>query len=250
MFEQAVLSNGSTGRRMWMTSAGMLGEAIVITLAIAATLLWPEALPKVQSILVAPPAPVGMQTDQVKVQPKGATAPLRRVDLSKLIQPTAVAPHPQTLIEAPVPDPGAIPGSIAGPGVPGLPPGFLDALPAARSAAQPIERAKPLAKSPEPAQTIQRVRTGGIVDQPKLLHQVQPLYPSIARTAHVSGVVEITGVIGADGRVRELRVTHGHPLLTKAALDAVAQWLYEPTRLNGQIVEVITTITVNFKLDQ
>ena len=65
----------------------------------------------------------------------------------------------------------------------------------------------------------------------------------------IAGVVELAGVIGAEGRIRELQVTSGHPLLVQAALDAVRQWVYRPTLLSGRPVEVITTIRVVFRLN-
>jgi protein TonB len=65
----------------------------------------------------------------------------------------------------------------------------------------------------------------------------------------ISGAVELTGVIGVDGHIRELQIVHGHPLLARAALDAVRQWVYEPTLLDGEPVEVIAPITVNFRLN-
>ena len=78
---------------------------------------------------------------------------------------------------------------------------------------------------------------------------MEPVYPPLARAARISGAVELTGVIATDGRIRELRVVSGHPLLAKAALEAVRQWVYEPTVLNGEPVEVIAPITVHFQLN-
>jgi protein TonB len=66
----------------------------------------------------------------------------------------------------------------------------------------------------------------------------------------VSGVVELLGVLSTDGRIHELKVVRGHPLLVAAALDAVRQWIYEPTLLNGQAVEVAAPITVTFTLNR
>jgi protein TonB len=80
------------------------------------------------------------------------------------------------------------------------------------------------------------------------LHKVEPVYPALARQARVSGTVELLGVLGTDGRIHELKVLRGHPLLINAALEAVRQWIFEPTLLNGQAVEVSAPITVNFIL--
>jgi len=77
----------------------------------------------------------------------------------------------------------------------------------------------------------------------------EPQYPPLARQARVSGTVQLEGVIGTDGHMRELRIVSGHPLLVRAALDAVSRWIYKPTLLNGDPVEVIAPITVTFHLN-
>jgi len=84
----------------------------------------------------------------------------------------------------------------------------------------------------------------------KLVRKVIPEYPPLAKTARVSGVVHLLGVIAKDGTIQNLQVIGGHPLLARAALEAVRQWIYQPTLLNGQPVEVIAPIDVNFTLGQ
>ena len=86
--------------------------------------------------------------------------------------------------------------------------------------------------------------------QASLVSQVKPVYPPLARQARVSGVVILEAVIGKDGSVAEIKVISGHPLLQQAAIDAVSQWKYKPTLLNGEPVEVVTTVTVNFAFQQ
>ena len=81
-----------------------------------------------------------------------------------------------------------------------------------------------------------------------LIHKVVPVYPPVARTARVQGLVEFTAVIGKDGSIQSLLLVRGHPLLVKAAEDAVKQFRYKPTLLKGQPVEVTTNIVVNFTL--
>jgi protein TonB len=78
---------------------------------------------------------------------------------------------------------------------------------------------------------------------------VEPLYPPLARQTRVSGVVELVGIIATDGRIRELKLLSGSPLLARAALEAVRQWIYEPTLLNGEPVELVATISVIFRLN-
>ena len=93
-----------------------------------------------------------------------------------------------------------------------------------------------------------RVSTGA--QMAKLVKKVIPEYPPLAKTARVSGVVHLIGVISKDGTIQNLQLISGHPLLARAAMQAVEQWLYQPTLLNGQPVEVIAPIDVNFTLGQ
>ena len=84
--------------------------------------------------------------------------------------------------------------------------------------------------------------------QANLIHQVMPVYPPIAKTAHISGTVTFHAIIGKDGTVQDLTYISGPPLLMKNAMDAVRQWRYKPTLLNGEPVDVDTTIAVVFTL--
>jgi TonB family protein len=94
----------------------------------------------------------------------------------------------------------------------------------------------------------QRVRIGGNVEQKKMVHQVQPVYPQIAKTAHVQGTVILHAIIAKGGTIQELQYVSGPALLMRSAMDAVRQWRYEPTLLNGEPVEVDTTISIVFTL--
>ena len=89
---------------------------------------------------------------------------------------------------------------------------------------------------------------GGQVQSAKLLNQPRPSYPPLARQARIQGTVRLEAVISKDGAIEELKVVSGHPLLIQSAIDAVKQWRYQPTQLNGVAVEVVTTIDVNFTL--
>jgi TonB family protein len=93
-----------------------------------------------------------------------------------------------------------------------------------------------------------RIRVGGNVQQDKLVSQVRPQYPPLAKQARIQGTVRLSAVIGTDGDVKHLEVVSGHPLLVPAAVEAVRQWVYKPTLLNGTPVEVITQIDINFAL--
>jgi len=96
----------------------------------------------------------------------------------------------------------------------------------------------------------QRIRVGGNVIQANLIRKVTPVYPQLAKQARIQGVVKFTAIIGKDGTIQNLTLISGHPLLLEAARQAVSQWQYKPTLLNGDPVEVVTTIDVNFTLSQ
>ena len=101
-----------------------------------------------------------------------------------------------------------------------------------------------VAASVEPLQ----VRVGGDVKEPKKIKDVKPVYPEAAKAAGVQGIVIIETRIATDGSVNEAKVLRSVPELDRAAIDAVMQWKYTPTLLNGQPVEVIMTVTVTFSL--
>jgi protein TonB len=105
-------------------------------------------------------------------------------------------------------------------------------------------------KHPEPPQHQAPLHRSEGVMAAALIYKVQPQYPAIARTIHLAGTVYLRAIISTDGTVRQLEVISGNPLLANPALQAVRQWRYQPTRLNGEPVEVETFITVNFVLDQ
>jgi len=103
---------------------------------------------------------------------------------------------------------------------------------------------------PVTAGTPGRVKVGGNVQGAMIVSKVPPVYPAVAKQAAVSGMVRLAAVIAKDGSVQELTAQSGPPLLIQAALDAVKQWVYKPTLLNGSPVEVETTIDINFTLNQ
>ena len=87
---------------------------------------------------------------------------------------------------------------------------------------------------------------GSEVAQANLVNQVKPVYPPLARAARVQGSVLLQVTIDKQGAISNLGVVSGHPLLADAAVEAVRQWQYRPILLNGQPIEVVTTVTVNF----
>jgi protein TonB len=126
---------------------------------------------------------------------------------------------------------GGVPGGVEG-GVPGgVVGGVVGGLPDA----------------PPP---VQAVRVGGQIKEPKKVKDVKPAYPDIAKQARVQGMVILECTISPQGKVTDVKVLRGLPLLDAAAEEAVKQWIYTPTLLNGVPVPVIMTVTVNFKLSQ
>jgi protein TonB len=87
-----------------------------------------------------------------------------------------------------------------------------------------------------------------VVELARPIYRVEPVYPPLAITTRTEGTVRLVGILGTDGRIRSLQVLAGHPLLVKAAMDAVRQWVYAPTLLNGEPVEVQAPIEVRFVL--
>ena len=90
------------------------------------------------------------------------------------------------------------------------------------------------------------LRIGGQIRAPTKIKDVKPVYPAIARSARVEGVVTIEATIGFDGKVIDTKVVRSVPLLDQAALDAVRQWEYTPTVVNGVPMPVVVTVTINF----
>jgi protein TonB len=94
------------------------------------------------------------------------------------------------------------------------------------------------------------LRVGGQVQAANLIKKITPAYPTLAKSARIQGTVRFTAIIGKDGTIQNLQLVSGHPMLVAAATEAVKQWVYKPTLLNNEPVEVITQIDVNFTLSQ
>ena len=109
-------------------------------------------------------------------------------------------------------------------------------------------RSGPIA--PDDPNKKKRISVGGLVQQAMLVRRVEPIYPALARQIRLSGQVRLHAVIAVDGTIASLEVMDGSPLLVRSALDAVGQWRYRPTLLNGSPVEVETIITVVYTLNQ
>jgi protein TonB len=137
---------------------------------------------------------------------------------------------------------GGVPGGVPGGSAGGVIGGIIGSVPSAAPPPPPVKEVK--------AATPQRIRVGGQVQAANLIKKVTPTYPPLAKQARISGQVRFTAIIGKDGTIQNLQLVSGHPLLVAAARDAVTQWVYKPTLLNNEPVEVITQIDVNFTLSQ
>ena len=253
MFEQAVLSNGPAAKRVWTTFAGVTGQALLVTIAAMIPMIWPEAMPGHQSLLrvFMPGVPPGPPPKgEVGTREPTRTVP-RPWHESSVTLPTSVPQHPAIFVDPPELAPAGSGSGVAGGTENGAASGVLSAVMDSATRVAPPPRPPKVAHTAapvEPAAPI-RVKIGGNVHLGALIHQVEPRYPPIARQMRVSGVVELEGVIGIDGRIRELVVKSGNPLLAPAAVEAVRQWVYEPSTLNGDKVEIIAPIAVTFRLN-
>jgi len=103
---------------------------------------------------------------------------------------------------------------------------------------------------PASSSAVQRIRVGGNVQAANVLYNPRPAYPAMAKQARIQGVVRLNVTISKEGTVQDIQVASGHPLLVDAATDAVRLWVYKPTLLNSEPVEVVTVVDVNFTLSQ
>jgi TonB family protein len=115
-------------------------------------------------------------------------------------------------------------------------------------AAVPPPAREPIADNPIKPPRTEPIRIGNMVQESKLIHRVEPVYPEQAKSIGLQGVVKLSITINEEGFVYELKVESGHPILVEAAIEAVKQWQYSPTLLNGEPVAAQTTVTVVFNL--
>ncbi len=204
-------------------------------------------IPPIDPSLLAPrietPKPVKVFSAQRHAQKS------TRTDSNILTEPEAIPERIGFVDEATSPTiVGLLPPAVTN----GLSPLLLDTLNARGEITPPGPPPLPApAVQPPPPPVITKaepIRRGGNVQAANLTYQVNPVYPPLARQIRVQGVVVMEAVINKEGSIESLRVISGHPLLNQAALDAVKQWRYRPTMLNGEPVEVITTVTVTFSL--
>jgi periplasmic protein TonB len=222
----------------WAVTLSVVAQTLVLLILILIPLIYTQALPKamLSTLLIAPPPPPPPPPPPQAVPVKVIKPVARLLTQGKLMAPRAIPKDVAVFKEAELP-----PEPPAGSGVMGGLGGgdILGGLGGGSSAGAP---------PPPPPKAPSRIKLGGQVQAAKIVAQPQPLYPALARQARIQGNVVLHAIIDKDGRVGQLEVVSGHPLLVQAALDAVKQWRYQPTQLNGDPVEVDTTITVSFVL--
>src|SRR5580692_6983859 len=238
MFEEMVVSTNKAQKtnKPWTVVLSMLFQIGFLAVLILIPLIYTEALPKtsMSSILLAPPPPPPPAAVQVvKIKPVA-----HLMDAGKLVAPKVIPKDVKIIKEEEAPPDmgvsGGVPGGVAGGSMGGVMGGVIGGA--------------GTAAPPPPKVTPKRVSVGGNVQAARLVNRVQPVYPPLARQTRISGTVKLHAIIGKNGAVEQLQVLSGHPLLVQSALDAVRQWRYQPTLLNGDPVEVDTEIDVIFSL--
>lgn len=247
MFSDSLLEFGAhRKRKAFATTTSFIFNVLMICLLIITPMMFTESLPKAQllTFLVAPPPP--------PPPPPPAAAPakvLRQIQTDVLSSgalrsPTRIPQKVQMIREEEAPPPMPASGGVVG-GVPGgIPGGQLGGVIGGIVSATSSLAAVPKLVAPTP----QRIRISQGVTKGLLIHRVEPSYPPLARQARVQGDVVLTAIIDVEGNIKNLQLVSGHPMLVPSAIEAVKQWRYKPYLLNGQPVEVETTITVIFSL--
>lgn len=241
MFQQFILS-GEESRRPWTFSVSLLAQALFIAIAVLIPLLAKPMLPVLNAAIVslqlpkAPRAAAPPPTQQiVVVRPEAFNDALR--------QPRQMPDRAAILVEA------EAPAFAVGPSIPGAEEGGVEnGVISGLIRSTPVAPPQPPAPAAKPAPPVGPIAVSSGVQAAKIIKRVVPVYPPLARTAGISGVVRLQAIIAADGSIAELNVISGHPMLIAAAVNAVKQWQYRPTVLSGKPVPVNTQIDVNFTL--
>jgi len=193
------------------------------------------------TFLVAPPPPPPPPPPATAAQ-VAAQRPRTSITKGAIISPTVIPKQILMVKEVPLPADvsagvvGGVPGGVPGGQIGGVLGGILGGLPRA---------VRPPAPKP-----LRPIRIGGDVKPPRLIYGPSPVYPAIAKVAHIQGDVIIDAIIDTRGNVVQMHFLSGPPLLMNAAMDAVSRWKYQPTLLNGEPVAVEFQVTVQFQLSQ
>lgn len=234
MFGDTLLESSSAPRKgkRWPMATAFTAEAIVGGLLVIIPLLSTGVIPVSARVLIYTPIkPVTVKTVEQAVKPPRACVGCG--PSSARSTAVVLVSHNQNTIYAGPPVETTDRPELTRPGSDGP-----DNLPKDLIGDGP---AKTDVKPGGPKRIISQLAEG------QLVNRVEPAYPHIAAISGIQGQVKLHAIIGRDGRIQSLSAVSGHPLLVRAALEAVEQWRYRPYILNGEAVEVETLITVNFK---
>ena len=242
MFADSLLETSwaQRARRSWTTLTSFGVQAVIIGLLLLLPLLKTVGLPSTRPI--STPVSVGMPGAEPapRARTAGAAVVVRNYDEHQIMLPSRLHPVIQSGADDPEAQP---PGAFGGPGAglgAGPGPGLPNGLWTTPGGSNPVP-------VPRPATITHPIRIS-VIQEGNIVRRVQPIYPPMAKMAHVQGRVVLAAIISKAGTIEDLRVLSGHPLLVQAAIEAVSQWRYRPYILNDEAVEVETQITVNFTL--
>jgi periplasmic protein TonB len=241
MFEQSLLANPAGTRKTATFAASFTAQILVAGVLVVAPLFYHDVLPAWRVPAYVPTLAL-WRAPEPPVATASAPAKSSGLAMPNAFRPLVVlhSDYPQTTFAVVDFDAPALPATSTISALPIGGPSDLPRLERPAVAANKPEVVKPVPETP--------VRVGGNVQAAKLTKQVVPVYPRPALQMRISGTVQLLGIIAKDGTIQKLQVLSGHPLLRQAAIDAVSQWVYRPTILNGQPVEVEAPIEVVFTL--
>ena len=237
MFEDSLMESGGKIKtnQKYTTTVSFVIELVVVGFLILLPLLITEALPlhQLNSFLVAPPPPP-------PPPPPPAAAPQHVQKVSEVVNgelrtPSKIPKVVKMIKEEETPPNTGVIGGVVG-GVPG------------GSAGGVIGGIIGSAAPPPKVATPKKLRVSSGVAAGNLVRRIEPAYPAMAKIAHIRGDVILAATISKTGIIENLHVVSGHPILAQAAMDAVKQWRYRPYLLNGEPVEVETTVKVTFSM--
>ena len=254
MFEQMLLPTGGThvGRNTAIAFAAQLGAVALLTMSMMYFDVLPMPFPQAAIPLYLsppPPPPPPAAATRAPIQTAVKTF-VPRTFILPTPAPVTIPQHAAITVDA-APSLQDVPGAGVAGGIPGGVPGgvlggSLNGVLGALPPPAPVVAATP--KPAPPPAIPSQIRVGGEVQAALLQHEVVPVYPILAKSARVQGTVRLSASIAPNGSVKDLRVLSGSPLLVSAAENAVKQWTYKPTYLNGKPVQVLTEIDVRFTL--
>jgi protein TonB len=248
LFADSLLDLGKQerNRRKFATVISFIFQCLLIGTFLILPLMFTEALPHQQllTFLVAPPPPPPPPPPAVEAVAKVVRQ--IQTDLltsGQLRTPSRIPAKVQMIREEEAPPHLLSTGGVVG-GVPGgVPGGQLGGV-----IGGIVSQTSSLKALPKFVVPVQRVRVSQGVTKGLLIQKIEPKYPPLALAARIWGQVLLKAIIGKDGEIKELQLVSGHPMLAPAAIEAVRQWRYRPYLLNGEPVEVETTITVTFQI--